>query len=90
MDNPDFTRVAPGTAQELMIPAATEQPESVHKYDTDSGDDTPDVDGSDLTWVAPGPGGDTNAKSRAVTRARGRQDGIIHTALLFSYLDNQV
>ena len=68
----------------------TEQQKGDHEHDTDSGDDTPDVDDSDLTWVAPGPGGDTNTESRAITRARCRQDGIIHTALLFSYLDNQV
>ena len=87
VDNTDFARVAPDTAQELMIPAATEQSRSVHEYDTDSSDDTPDMDESDLTWVYPGQGGDAKAKTRAVTRARGRQDGIIHTALLFSYLD---
>ena len=90
MDGPHLAGATPVAAQELMIPTAPEQQEGVYEHDTDSDDDTPDVDGSDLTWVAPGPGGDTNVKSRAVTRARGRQDGIIHTALLFSYLDNQV
>jgi hypothetical protein len=34
------------------------------------------------------PGSDNATGRRAVTRARGRQTGIIHTALLFSYLDN--
>ena len=52
--------------QELIIPTLdTEQQEGVHEYDTDSGDDTPDVDVSDLTWVAPGPGGDNNTERRA-------------------------
>ena len=70
VDNTDFARVAPGTAQELMIPAATEQARSVHEYDTDSSDDTPDMDESDLTWVYPGQGGDAKAKTRAVTRGQ--------------------
>ena len=73
-----------------MIPTASEQQEGVYDHDTDSKDDTPDVDGSGLTWAAPRPNGVTHANIRAITRARCRQDGIVHTALLFSYLDNQV
>ena len=88
VDNTDFARVAPGTAQELIIPAATEQAKSVHEYDTDSSDDTPDMDESDLTYIAPGQSGNARANTRAITRTGGRQDGIIHTALLFSYLEN--
>ena len=90
MDGPHLTRATPAASQELMIPTASERQEGVYSHDTNSDDDTSDVDGSDLTWAAPLHNGVANANSRAITRARGRQDGIIHTALLFSYLHNQV
>ena len=66
----------------------TEQLEEAHESDTDIDDDAPDIDASDITWTAPRPGSNDAKGRRAVTRARGRQTGIIHTALLFSYLDN--
>ena len=50
--------------------------------------DTPDIDTSDVTWTAPGTTNANNARRLVVTRARGRQNGIIHTALLFDYLNN--
>jgi hypothetical protein len=90
MDGPHLSGATPAAAQELMIPTAPEQQEGVYDHDTDFDDNTPDVDGSDVTWATPRPNGVTHANSRAITRAGGRQDGIIHTALLFSYLDNQV
>ena len=90
MDDPQLPRTNLAAKQELTIPTASKQQEGVYNHDTDSDDDTPDVDRSDSTWAAPRQNGVANANSRAITRARGRQDGIIHTALLFSYLDNQV
>ena len=74
--------------KEQPAPTASEQQEDVHSPDTDSDDDTPDVDRSDSTWAAPKHIGNETTNDRPMTRARGRQDGIIHTALLFSYLDN--
>ena len=91
LDASNLTWTAPGNehTQEPIRPILdTEQLEEDHESDTHSGDDTPDVDASDLTWIAPGPGSDNATGRRAVTRAKGRQTGIIHTALLFSYLDN--
>ena len=46
----------------------TEQQKGDNEHDADSGDDPPD-----LAWEAPGPGGDTNTGSRAITRARDNQ-----------------
>ena len=74
--------------KEQPAPTASEQQEDVHSPDTDSDDDTPDVDRSDSTWAAPKHIGTKTTNDRPMTRARGRRDGIIHTALLFSYLDN--
>ena len=67
---------------------ASEQWTDVHSPDTNSDDDTPDVDRSDSTWTAPRHIGNNTTNDRPMTRTRGRRDGIIHTALLFSYLDN--
>ena len=62
---------APGNeqTQEPIRPNLnTEQQKGDNEHDADSGDDPPD-----LAWAAPGPGGDTNTESRAITRARDNQ-----------------
>jgi hypothetical protein len=71
--------------EELTAP---EQWIDVHSPDTNSEDDTPDLDRSDTTWSAPRHIGHDTMNDRPITRTRGRQDGIIHTALLFKYLDS--
>jgi hypothetical protein len=53
-----------------------------------SGDDTPDLDNSDTTWSAPRYVSHDIEVDRPITRTRGKRDGIIHTAMLFKYLDN--
>ena len=53
-----------------------------------SGDDTPDLDNSDTTWSAPRYISHDIEVDRPITRTRGKRDGIIHTAMLFKYLDN--
>ena len=70
-----------------VVTSDTEQPLDDQDSDSDIGDDTPDIDMTDVTWMAPGPTHANNARTNVVTRARGRQNGIIHTALLFKYLD---
>ena len=67
-----------------MVTSDEEQPQDDSESESDSDDDkTPDTNTADSTWMAPKTNQAHNTRSNIVTRARGRQNGIIHTTLLF-------
>ena len=97
LDASNHTWTNPGNkqTQELIIPTLDTAQLQVYGPNTNSGDDTSDEKTRPTlaTEQQEGDhesdsGSDNDTGRRTVTRARGRQNGIIHTALLFSYLDN--